>query len=69
MVEDIARSLDREGPRARKFHLRVDFVYWPYDYRREVSEDHLVLGAAYLDAERSAELGALLRSKVDQLAR
>jgi hypothetical protein len=48
------RNLAQEGARLKgksepeAFHLRVDFVRWPKDYKREISATHLVLGAAYL---------------------
>jgi hypothetical protein len=48
------RNLAQEGARLKgksepeAFRLRIDFVRWPKDYKREISATHVVLGSAYL---------------------
>lgn len=39
-------------PARSQIRFKVDFISWPDDHRRNISEAHLVLGAVYLDQER-----------------
>jgi hypothetical protein len=52
----------------RPFRLKVDFVFWPEDYRQFISETHLVLGTRYLEAAQTEALRAILKSSISKLA-
>jgi hypothetical protein len=58
---------DQAGHKPRPFRLRLDFTRWPEDYKRAVSENHLVLGIGYLGDARINDLRALLRSHISEL--
>ncbi len=68
-IQEIVRQQEhRLGRPVRDFHYRLDFTRWPSDYRREVAEDHAVLGVAYLEASRLEDLRAVVESRMAALA-
>ncbi|MCL5997163.1 MAG: hypothetical protein M1546_14070 [Chloroflexi bacterium] len=49
------------------FKLTVDFVVWPPDYRRIISDTYVVLGKRYLDPAQATTLRGLLQELVARL--
>ena len=49
------------------FKLRLDITPWPEDYRRRISDEHAIIGAGYLAAERADAWRALLASYIIRL--
>jgi hypothetical protein len=50
--------------RPEPFALRMDVVLWPEEYRRCVTESHIVLGRRYLAHEHCDDLRALVQERV-----
>jgi hypothetical protein len=65
VVQECVRTANRF--RSRPFHFRVDFVVWPEDYRRYVSDHHLILGVQYLEPTQADILRALLKAHIARL--
>jgi hypothetical protein len=45
----------------------LDFVVWPQDYKRQVSDDYLIVGKAYLEAGKLEELQTILQAQINKL--
>ncbi len=65
LVRESVRAAHK--PASRPFYLRVDFVIWPEDYRRDISDHHLVLGVQYLDPSRITVLLTTLNTYIARL--
>lgn len=67
-IQQIVKERSRQARhKPRPFRLRLHFTRWPEDYRRAVSENHLVLGIGYLDDARIDDLRAVLCSHISEL--
>ncbi len=49
------------GKTVSDFELELDFVTWPKDYNKSVSNRRIVLGIGYLQPEKLAELNEILQ--------
>ena len=68
-LQDIVREREKAlGRRVSDFSLRLDFVRWPRDYRWDVSDRHVVLGVAYLEAGQVGATRAIVAARIAQLA-
>lgn len=65
MIEGIEKA---NGRKARAFKLRLDFVYWPENYLRVISDNHFVLTAPYGSPEKEQKLKELLQTYISKLA-
>lgn len=54
-------------PISRPFRLYVDFVRWPPGYFRHVSDDYVIFGKGYLEAERAELFRQIVRSYICRL--
>lgn len=68
-VQKLVKEIERQkGRQVKAFKFTVDFVVWPVDYKREVSESLLILGTEYTEARRLEELRAILGKYIERLA-
>jgi len=51
----------------RPFHLQVDFVLWPKNYQNHVSNQHIILGAQFIQPPYVDELITILRAIICSL--
>lgn len=67
--EDLVESwLTRHGTALRvPLRLVIEFVFWPADYVEHPAPACLILGAAYLEPDRHAELRRHVQTVLDQL--
>lgn len=65
LVKAATRAAAKRQP--HPFMLRVDFVRWPAYYQRVMSDQHLVLGANYVDARYAEALRMQLSTYVAKL--
>lgn len=56
------------GRKAKPFKLQLDFVYWPENYLRVISDNHLVMMMPYGSPEKEKKLAGLLQSYIAKLA-
>lgn len=64
----VRECLHTAGKRvARTFRLHVDFVYWPQAYYRQVSDEHIVLGGRYLEADQAEAFKRIVQSAICRL--
>lgn len=54
-------------PIPRPFRLYLDIIYWPEQYLRHVSDEHLLLGARYLQPQRLRDFQAMLHTYIQRL--
>ncbi|MCE7985891.1 MAG: hypothetical protein DYG89_32335 [Caldilinea sp. CFX5] len=50
------------------FQLQINFVWWPVDYYREVTENQLVLGFQYLEPVQADAFKAIVQERIHRLA-
>lgn len=65
MIRDSCRAAKKTTPQA--FHLHLDLIHWPENYQRHVSDTHLLLGAAYLQAHRLQAFQVMLQTYIQRL--
>lgn len=66
LVAEACGGVGKRQPSA--FALRVDFTIWPDDFRRSISDTHLVLGRRYL-SRSPREVSALRQALLAHLER
>lgn len=50
--------------KSNPFNLRVDFVQWPPRYLYRASDQHVVLGAQFVESEHTDELTTILKTTI-----
>jgi hypothetical protein len=50
--------------KSNPFNLRVDFVQWPVRYLYRASDQHLILGAQFIEPEHIDELTTILKATI-----
>jgi hypothetical protein len=65
LIKEIEQT---NGRTAKPFELKIDFVYWPENYLRFVSDNFVVITSPDGIAERETALKELLRSLIGKLA-
>lgn len=60
-------KLMRKIPHKRPFQLQIDFVLWPEDTFRELTDDHLILGIRFLQPTERAALQQIIIDQVKKV--
>lgn len=65
-LDQIVKECLREAGRTKSnpFNLRVDFVQWPVRYLHRASDQHVILGAQFVEPEHIDELTTILKTTI-----
>ncbi len=62
IVKECLKEAGKTG--SDPFNLRVDFVQWPARYVYQVSDQHVILGAQFVESEHINELTMILKTTI-----
>ena len=65
-INQIVKEYVKEAGKTRSnpFNLRVDFVHWPARYLHRASDQHVILGAQFVEPEHTDELTTILKTTI-----